>query len=221
MTSLLTLLWSRLRSIVTRNRLDREFDEELTTHLELLTDEFRRRGLSATEARREALLKLGRPDRLREAHREHRSLPVVDVISQDLRYALPQAVEEPGVHRRRHALACARHRRQHRALQPRRQPAAALAAGARAGSPGADPGLSRPDRWLQETVSHVRAVGVRSGARSGPDCLRGCRLLASRPSDDGGRRRRGASPRGGAGLGELLPRSWRDAAHRPNTGNVG
>ncbi len=95
MTSLLTLLWSRLRSIVTRNRLDREFDEELTTHLELLTDEFRRRGLSATEARREALLKLGRPDRLREAHREHRSLPVVDVISQDLRYALRRLWKSP------------------------------------------------------------------------------------------------------------------------------
>ncbi len=95
MTSLLTLIWSRLRSIVTRNRLDREFDEELTTHLELLTDEFRRRGLSATEARREALLKLGRPDRLREAHREHRGLPVVDVLTQDLRYALRRLWKSP------------------------------------------------------------------------------------------------------------------------------
>ena len=32
--------------MVRKDRLDREFDEELTTHLELLIDEGRRRGLS-------------------------------------------------------------------------------------------------------------------------------------------------------------------------------
>ena len=37
-----------------KERLDREFDEELTTHLELLVDEGRRRGMSPADARREA-----------------------------------------------------------------------------------------------------------------------------------------------------------------------
>jgi predicted permease len=95
MTSWLRLIWSRLRSMLTTNRLDREFDEELTTHLTLLTDDFQRRGLSAQDARREALLKLGRPDRLREVHREQRGLPLFDILAQDLRYALRMLLKSP------------------------------------------------------------------------------------------------------------------------------
>ena len=95
MTSWFRLTWSRLRSLITKNQLEREFDEELTTHLELLTDEFRRRGLSAADARREALLKLGRPDRLREVHREQRGLPLFDILAQDVRYAVRMLLKSP------------------------------------------------------------------------------------------------------------------------------
>ena len=71
-----------------QGRLDREFDEELTTHLELLIDEGRGRGLSDADARREAIRKLGQPVALREVHREQRGMPVLDVLAQDLRYAV-------------------------------------------------------------------------------------------------------------------------------------
>ena len=80
-------MWSRSWAVVRQGRLDREFDEELTTHLELLIDEGRRQGLSPADARREALRKLGRPVALREVHREQRGMPVLDVLAQDLRYA--------------------------------------------------------------------------------------------------------------------------------------
>ena len=77
-------LWARVR----RERLDREFDEELTTHLELPIDEGRRSGMSRTDARREAIRKLGRPVALREVHREQRGLPVLDAVARRyLRYA--------------------------------------------------------------------------------------------------------------------------------------
>ena len=83
----LRVLWSRCRALLTRDRLDREFDEELTTHLALLVDEYRQGGLSAVDARREALRKLGRPELLREVHREQQGLPLLDALVQDVRYA--------------------------------------------------------------------------------------------------------------------------------------
>ena len=87
-------LWSRALAMVKRDRLDRDFDDELTTHLELLIDESRQRGLS-NDARREALRKLGRPTVLREVHREQRGMPVLDMLMQDLRYAVRMLWKSP------------------------------------------------------------------------------------------------------------------------------
>ena len=87
MKTWLRTIWSRSWAVMRKGRLDREFDEELTTHLELLIDEGRRRGLSPTDARSDALRKLGRPVALREEHREQRGLPMLDIFAQDLRYA--------------------------------------------------------------------------------------------------------------------------------------
>ena len=44
-------VWARCVAALSRERLDREFDEELTTHLELLVEEGRREGLSPADAR--------------------------------------------------------------------------------------------------------------------------------------------------------------------------
>ena len=84
----LRTLWSRGVEMLHRRRLEREFAEELATHLELLVDEGVRSGLPPDEARRAAILTLGRPQSLREIHREQRGLPMLDVLAQDLRYAV-------------------------------------------------------------------------------------------------------------------------------------
>jgi ABC-type lipoprotein release transport system permease subunit len=52
---------SRCRSAMRRGRLEREFDEELATHLSLLVEEYLRAGLSPDDARRAALVRLGQP----------------------------------------------------------------------------------------------------------------------------------------------------------------
>jgi predicted permease len=95
MTHWLRTIWSRSLAMVRKDRLDREFDEELTTHLELLIDEGRRRGMSHTDARRQALLKLGGLASICEVHRQQRGLPVLDVLAQDLRYAVHMLWKSP------------------------------------------------------------------------------------------------------------------------------
>jgi predicted permease len=90
-------LLSRCVAAVLRRRIDREFDEELTTHLELLVDEGRRAGLPADEARRVARLRLGSPERLRETYREQRGMTMTDALAQDIRYSLRMLLKSPAL----------------------------------------------------------------------------------------------------------------------------
>lgn len=87
---------SRVWSSARRGRIDRDFAEELETHAALLADEHARRGLEPEEARRQARLALGGPTQLREAHRDQRGLPVLDRISQDIRFAVRMFAKSPG-----------------------------------------------------------------------------------------------------------------------------
>ena len=52
---------ARLRAWLAPDRLDRDFNEELQPHLDLLTDENVRRGLTPEQARRAASIRLGAP----------------------------------------------------------------------------------------------------------------------------------------------------------------
>ena len=93
--TLLRLLLSRLRSFIGKDGRDLDFEEELATHLELLTDEGRQRGLCEADARREALLKLGGPASLREQHRDARGFPLADALVQDTKYAVRMLWKTP------------------------------------------------------------------------------------------------------------------------------
>ena len=84
--SYLYRLVARITAWFKRAELDQDLDAELETHLELLVEDGRRRGLSLEEARREARLTLGNVTSLREQHRETRGLPFIDTLLQDLRY---------------------------------------------------------------------------------------------------------------------------------------
>ena len=79
---------NRIRSFFRKDPLDRELNEEMASHLEMATEENIRRGMSPEEARREALLRFGGIQQSRERHREARGLPWLDVLMQDLRFAL-------------------------------------------------------------------------------------------------------------------------------------
>lgn len=86
----------RLRSFFRRSQLDRELDAEMSSHLELAIEENLRRGLSPAEARRQAMLRFGGPQQAKEQHREARSLPFLETLFQDLRFAFRTLRKSPG-----------------------------------------------------------------------------------------------------------------------------
>jgi len=67
-------------------RADEEFTAELGSHLEMLTEENMRRGMSREDARRAARVRLGGVEQLRDANRELRGLPLLETLLQDIRY---------------------------------------------------------------------------------------------------------------------------------------
>jgi predicted permease len=82
--------WSR------RGARDRDFDEELQTHVALAASEEMSRGVPADEARRRALARLGGVDAAREQHRDARSLPRLESLGRDLRDAIRLLRRSPG-----------------------------------------------------------------------------------------------------------------------------
>ncbi len=60
------------------------------------TDEGVRAGLSADEARRQALIRLGGEEQVRQAYRDRATLPPLEGVLQDVRFALRQMRKAPG-----------------------------------------------------------------------------------------------------------------------------
>jgi len=81
------LFTSRVKVWLTSRRVDAEFDEELRAHLEMLTDDNCRRGMSLDSAARAARLTLGGMTQLKEQYRQRTGLPWFESAWQDARFA--------------------------------------------------------------------------------------------------------------------------------------
>jgi len=87
---------TRLWNFATGRSVDPHLQEEIAGHLAFLAEENLRAGMSPAEARRQAALKLGSAVAIREDHHAEQSLPLIENLFFDLRYAVRMLLKSPG-----------------------------------------------------------------------------------------------------------------------------
>jgi len=95
---------SRIRGFVARvgglfgkRHRDQELEAEFESHLRMQIEENVRRGMSAEEARRAALIQSGGIESAKESYRERRGLPLIETTLQDIRFGLRMLGKNLGV----------------------------------------------------------------------------------------------------------------------------
>lgn len=93
MTSLRVWL-SRVRAMLAARRHERALDEEIASHLDLLAQDYERRGLSPHDARAAARREFGGVEQMKEQHRDQRGLRWIDDAVRDARHGFRQLARD-------------------------------------------------------------------------------------------------------------------------------
>lgn len=93
-------LWSRVnslwRNLCQKDQVENQLDDEVRAYVDMVIDEKIAKGLSASEARRMALMEFGGMDQVKQAVRERRTGTGFERLRQDTRYGLRQLWRNPG-----------------------------------------------------------------------------------------------------------------------------
>ena len=87
----------RFADLFSKTRRDRELTAEIDSHLQMQIDDNVRAGMTPDEARRQAFVRFGGVEAVKEAYRDRRGLPFVETTVQDARYALRALRRNPGI----------------------------------------------------------------------------------------------------------------------------
>jgi len=86
----------RLAALFRHRHLEDDLDAELRSHIEMAIDLNLRKGMSAEDARREALRSFGGVEQTKENYRDQRGLPMIETTFQDLRFGFRMLRRSPG-----------------------------------------------------------------------------------------------------------------------------
>lgn len=86
----------RLAGILLHEERDKELTAEIDSHLQLHIDDNLRTGMTPEQARRDAILKLGGVESTKEACRDGSTVPLLDNLLRDSRFAIRQLGKNPG-----------------------------------------------------------------------------------------------------------------------------
>jgi predicted permease len=88
--------FARLSKLAAVHYDDRRLREEMAEHLAQQTADNLRAGMSTAEAHRQAVLKFGAVEAIREEYHSEQSLPLIENLLFDLRYAVRMLLRSPG-----------------------------------------------------------------------------------------------------------------------------
>lgn len=86
----------RFGGLFNKQRKDRELDDEIESHLQMHIEDNLRLGMTPEEARREARMKFGGIESMKEARRDQRGLPILETLRQDIRFGARTLRKNPG-----------------------------------------------------------------------------------------------------------------------------
>ena len=86
----------RFGGLFNKQRKDRELDEEIESHVQMHIEDNLRLGMTAEEARRQAMIQLGGIESTKEAYRDQRGLPILETLWQDVRFGTRMLSNNPG-----------------------------------------------------------------------------------------------------------------------------
>ena len=89
--------FARLFNLAARRSHEERLQEEIAQHIALQTDENLRAGLEPAEARRQAMLKFGGVEAMKQDFRAERGLVLIENLFQDVRFAIRSLHRTPGL----------------------------------------------------------------------------------------------------------------------------